>query len=151
MNTGVDLSTLHVLVVEDDDIILDLIETMLRGLGIGRVTRATSGSEAFGKIAKIDRVVDCVLCDYTMSPGNGLQLLHAIRTGKIKNLRPDSCFILVTGAADPGTVKVAAELDVSGYLVKPPTPDKLRVAITKARGRAIALNMEKYNAVQVPL
>jgi CheY-like chemotaxis protein len=138
-------------VVEDDEIILDLIETMLRGIGIGRVTRATSGSEAFSKIAKTERVVDCILCDHTMSPGNGLQLLQAIRTGKIKNLRPDSCFVLVTGSADTGTVKAAADLDVSGYLVKPPTPEKLRAAITKARSRAIALDMDRYNAVQVPL
>jgi hypothetical protein len=42
-------------------------------------------------------------------------------------------------------------LDVNGYLVKPATPEKLRIAITKARGRTFPLNLDKYNAVSVPL
>jgi CheY-like chemotaxis protein len=152
MNTGnVELSSLHILLVDDDEVFLDELEAMLRKLGVGRVTRASSGSDAFGKVSKIDRVVDCILCDYTMAPGNGLQLLQAVRTGKIKFLRPDSCFILVTGSGDHDVVTVAAELDVNGYLVKPATPEKLRIAITKARGRTFPLNMDRYNAVSVPL
>jgi response regulator of citrate/malate metabolism len=86
-----------------------------------------------------------------MSAGNGLQLLQAVRTGKIKSLRPDSCFILITGTGDPEIVQVAAELDVSGYLVKPVTLEKLRAAIIKGRSRIFPVNMEKYNSVNLPL
>ncbi|TAL04386.1 MAG: response regulator [Rhodospirillaceae bacterium] len=147
----VDFNNLHILLVDDDQVVLDLVEAMLRKLGVERVTRARSGSEAFSKITKLDRVVDCVLCDYSMSPGNGLQLLQAVRLGKIKYLRPDLCFILVTGSGDADIVGVAAELDVSGYLVKPVTPEKLRVSIAKARSRYFPVNIEKYANVNIPL
>jgi len=150
MTAKVDISALHILLVDDDDIFLDLIEAMLRALGVTRITRAQSGSDAFDRVSKIDKVVDCILCDYTMAPGNGLQLLQAVRMGKIKFLRPDVPFILVTGSADAAIVSAAAELDVGGYLVKPATPEKLATAITKARSRHFPVNIEKYARVTIP-
>ncbi len=144
------LEDLHVLLVDDDAAFLDLLEALLGHLGIEAITRAASGREAFGKLHGIERVVDCVLCDYSMAEGNGLQLLQAIRTAKIKNFRPDACFILVTASGDHEIVGLAARLDVSGYLVKPVTPDKLKAAIVKARARAIKIDFNRYMQVPVP-
>jgi CheY-like chemotaxis protein len=154
MQTGAagneDLKNLHILIVDDDTTMLDLIEALLNSMGVALVTRAQSGADAFAKLGKLDRVVDCVLCDYTMANGNGLQLLQAIRMGQIKYFRPDACFVLLTASADAATVAMAAELDVSGYLVKPATPDKLRTSIAKARARGIRINFNKYSQVVVP-
>src|SRR4051812_48612271 len=120
MSTGaVDFKNLHILIVDDDIAMLDLIEALLKALGVGIVSRATSGAEAFNLLAKTDRVIDCTLCDYTMANGNGLQLLQAIRMGQVKNCRPDACFVLLTASGEAAVVAVAAELDVSGYVVKP--------------------------------
>jgi CheY-like chemotaxis protein len=146
-----ELNGLHILLVDDDPVVLDLMEAMLKALGASHVTRATNGSAAFSKILRNDRVVDVILCDYSMSPGNGLQLLQAVRMGKIKFLRPDSCFILLTGSGEVDVVKAAGELDVSGYIVKPATIDKLGTTILKARNRTFALNMERYATVDIPL
>jgi len=150
-NAADDLTNLHILLVDDDEIVLDLIGAMLRALGVERITKARSGSEAFATTSKLERVVDCVLCDYSMAPGNGLQLLQAVRLGKIKYLRPDLCFILLTSSGDPDVVAVAAELDISGYLMKPATPDKLRTAIVKGRARHFPVNMEKYAKANIPM
>jgi YesN/AraC family two-component response regulator len=127
------------------------MEAMLKALGASYVTRATSGSEAFAIILRNDRVIDVILCDYSMSYGNGLQLLQAVRMGKMNYLRPDSCFILLTGSGEMDVVKTAGELDVSGYIVKPATVDKLGSAILKARTRTFALNMDRYAAANIPL
>ncbi len=145
-----DFKSLHILIVDDDAPMLDLIEALLQSIGVGHVTRADSGVDAFAKLSKTDRVVDCVLCDYTMANGNGLQLLQAIRMGQIKYFRPDACFVLLTASSDPTTVAMAMELDVNGYLVKPVTSDKLRVAISKARARSFRINFQKYSQVVVP-
>src|SRR5579883_2780005 len=110
---GADLSALHVLLVDDDETFLDVLEGLLRSLGVQAVTRATSGSDATRKLGSTQRVVDCILCDFSMSEGNGLQLLQAIRLGQLKYIRPDICFILVTVARNPDLVKLAAGLDVS--------------------------------------
>jgi len=145
-----DLKNLHILIVDDDAVMLDILDALLQSIGVALVTRATSGLDALGKLAKSERVVDCILCDYTMSAGNGLQLLQAIRMGQVRYFRPDACFILVTASGAAETVAMAAELDVSGYLVKPATPDKLRTAIAKARARAIKINFQKYSQLVVP-
>ncbi len=144
------MEDLHVLLVDDDTAFLDLLEALLQYLGVKLITRATSGRDAFGKLHNIERVVDCVLCDYSMAEGNGLQLLQAIRTAKIKYFRPDACFILVTASGDHEVVGMAARLDVSGYLVKPVTPDKLKTTIVKARARAIKIDFNRYSQVAVP-
>lgn len=145
-----DFKNLHILIVDDDSATLDLIEALLNSLKVAQVTRASSGVEAFGKLARSERVVDCVLCDYTMDNGNGLQLLQAIRMGQIKYFRPDACFVLLTASGDASTVAMALELDVHGYIVKPATPEKLRTAIAKARARTIRINFQKYSNVVIP-
>ena len=144
------MEDLHVLLVDDDMAFLDLLEALLQFLGVKLITRATSGRDAFGKLHNAERVVDCVLCDYSMAEGNGLQLLQAVRTAKIKFVRPDACFILVTASGDTEIVATAARLDVSGYLVKPVTPDKLKTTILKARARAIKIDFNRYGQVQIP-
>ena len=145
-----DFKNLHILIVDDDVTTLDLIEALLQAMGVALVTRALSGVEAFEKLLKTERVVDCVLCDFTMANGNGLQLLQAIRMGQIKFFRPDACFVLLTASGDATTVAMAMELDVNGYLVKPATPEKLRTAIAKARARAIRINFQKYSQLVIP-
>jgi CheY-like chemotaxis protein len=143
------IGDLHFLIVDDDSVFLDLIEGLLKSAGVTHITRADSGADAFHKLSKAERVVDCILCDYTMAHGNGLQLLQAIRMGKIKFFRPDACFVLLTASGVPKVVAMAAELDVSAYLVKPVTPDKLYATIAKARARIIRINVVKYAAVAV--
>lgn len=144
------IGDLHILLVDDDSAFLDLMQALLQSMGISHVTRAESGMDAFNKLSKIERVVDCVLCDYTMAQGNGLQLLQAIRMGKIKFFRPDACFILLTASGEPRVVATAVDLDVSAYLVKPVTPDKLRTTISKARARMIRIDIPRYANVAIP-
>ena len=144
------IGDLHILLVDDDSTFLDLMQALLQGMGVTHVTRAESGMDAFNKLSKIERVVDVVLCDYTMAQGNGLQLLQAIRMGKIKFFRPDACFILLTASGEPKVVATAVDLDVSAYLVKPVTPDKLRATIAKARARMIRIDIPRYANVAIP-
>ncbi len=144
------LGDLHILLVDDDNAFLDLMQALLQAMGVTHITRADSGMDAFNKLSKIERVVDVVLCDYTMAQGNGLQLLQAIRMGKIKFFRPDACFILLTASGEPRVVATAVDLDVNAYLVKPVTPDKLRATIAKARARLIRLDIPRYANVAIP-
>jgi CheY-like chemotaxis protein len=148
--TDADLKNLHILLVDDDNTTRTLVAALLQSMGVAQITQADSGGDAFRQLLTAGRVVDCILCDYTMDNGNGLQLLQAIRMGQVKNIRPDACFILLTSSGAPQTVTIAAELDVNGYLVKPATPDKLKASIAKARARAIRINFQKYGRVVVP-
>lgn len=144
------LGELHVLLVDDDTAFLDLVQAMLKSIGVAQVTRAASGREAFEKLHGPGPRVDVILCDYNMAQGTGLELLWVVRTGQVKSFRPDACFLLLTASGDHETVSLAARLDVSGYLVKPVTPQKLRTAIVQGRKRAIRIDFAKYKQVQLP-
>lgn len=145
-----DLGNLHVLLVDDDGAFLDLVHAMLNAVGVSYVSRAHSGRQAFEILLGAQRVVDVVLCDQNMAEGTGLELLWVVRTGQVKSVRPDACFVLLTASGDHETVAAAARLDVSGYLVKPVTPQKLRAAISQGRKRAIKIDFNKYKQVQLP-
>jgi len=148
--TPSEIAPLHILVVDDDQTFLAMMQAMLGSLGVTQITKAANGSDAYAKLVDIDKVVDCILCDFGMSSGNGLQLLQAVRTGKLKVLRPDTCFILVTGSGEPTVVEAAGQLDVNGYLMKPVTPKSIEAAVIKARSRPVRLDFTKYGNVVLP-
>lgn len=145
-----DLGHLHVLVVDDDNTFLDFLQAMLNAIGVQHVSRATSRREAYEILLSSHRVVDVILCDYVMDAGTGLELLWMVRTGQVKMFRPDACFLLLTSSSDRDTVSAAGQLDVSGYIVKPATPDKLRASIMAGRKRAIRIDFARYKQVQLP-
>ena len=144
------LGDLHVLLVDDDNAFLDLIQAMLSAIGVGHVSRAASGRAAFDALQSSQRIVDVILCDHHMAEGTGLELLWVVRTGQVKSVRPDSCFLLLTASGDHDTVALAGRLDVSGYLIKPVTPQKLLTAVTAGRKRAIKIDFTRYKQVQLP-
>lgn len=140
----------HVLIVDDDAVFLELLEALLKSIGIKRVVRADSGVNAYQYLANLKERVDCIICDLNMANGNGLQLLKEVRIKGFKMVRPDACFIMLTAIAHPLAVKTASQLDVNAYLTKPITPDTLKAAIAKARAYFFPLDFDKYNKVQVP-
>lgn len=144
------LEELHVLLVDDENTFLDLAHAMLKSIGVGHVSRASSGRAAFETLLASQRVVDVILCDQNMDVGTGLELLWVVRTGRVKAFRPDACFLLLTASGDHETVELARRLDVSGYLIKPVTPQKLRTAISQGRKRAIKIDFARYQQVQLP-
>jgi CheY-like chemotaxis protein len=150
LNNASEIAPLHILVVDDDQTFLAMMQAMLGSLGVTQITKAANGSDAYAKLVNIDKVVDCILCDFGMSSGNGLQLLQAVRTGKLKVLRHDTCFILVTGSGQPTVVEAAGQLDVNGYLMKPVTPQSIEAAVIKGRSRPVRLDFNKYGSVVLP-
>ena len=145
-----EIAPLHILLVDDDQTFLAMMQAMLGSLGVTQITTAANGSDAYQKLVKIEKVVDVILCDFGMTGGNGLQLLQAVRTGKIKVIRPDACFILVTGSGQPTVVEAAAQLDVNGYLMKPVSPKSIETAVVKGRSRPVRLDFTKYGNVVLP-
>lgn len=141
---------LHCLIVDDDPTFLHILEGMLRSLGVSKVSRGQSGSNALTILTTAQRAIDVILSDLKMPSGNGLQLLKAIRTGQVPSLRLDACFILVSATASPEPIRTAAALDVSGFLIKPLSQEKLRATILKARNRHFAADPARYSQVSVP-
>ena len=144
------LEGLRCLLVDDDREIVVMIESLLRAIGIAKISTASNGTEAVAILTNPAQVVDLTICDLDMPSGNGLQLLHAIRTGQLRNVRPNCSFIVLTAFASPALIALAGKLDANGYLIKPVTADKLKEAITKARSRVVPPDPAKYAYLTIP-
>ena len=138
------------LIIDGDPTFLKMFEAMLRSLGISKIASACNGSEALSILASSPRVIDVTLCDLWMPSGNGLQLLKVIRTGQVKSVRLDACFIMISAVASPDAIKAAAALDVNGYLIKPISQEKLRDAIIRGRQKHFRVDPLRYAQVVVP-
>lgn len=111
-----DLSTLSVLIVEDNDYTQDLLRRMVRGLGVTQIELCSDGEEALKKLGSGS--YDLVLLDWDIPNMNGCDVARSAR----KTLDPEhSKFAIIMVTADGGKQRVLAARDagVDGYLVKP--------------------------------
>ena len=123
-----------ILVVDDDDIIRELCEQVLRDY---RILHACTSEEAF-RIYKREHV-DLVLSDIKMPGESGIDLLK-----QIKNSDPNAIVILMTGFADKDIILDALKEDADDFINKPINFLQLKTTIEKALGRK-ALKEELAN------
>jgi two-component system chemotaxis response regulator CheY len=129
-----------VLIVEDEAHTRGVIRGMLRQMGIYTVMEAGDGKAGLTEIARTRPTL--VLCDIHMQPVDGRQFLKMVRATKVEWVR-NIPVIFLTADAKPETVKVAKELNVDGYLVKPVT-----VVDLKARIDSVLKNVDRSAKAQ---
>lgn len=118
------LQRFRVLLVEDNGYVCQILKELLYDLSVGQVETASSGVDAieimknasasFGEGGPFDMIIS----DMVMSPIDGLLLLKWVREGKES---PDRFvpFLMMSGAADDGKVKLARDKGVNEFLAKP--------------------------------
>ena len=114
----------RILVVDDEQSMRDLLAEYLNEYGY-EVTCAVNGQEAL-RIYEQGHF-DIILSDLYMEPMNGLELLN-----KIKEIKPDAIFIMITGHP---TIKTSIEVIKKGatdYITKPFNIDEIKVKIERA-------------------
>ena len=138
------------LVVDDNADQCSDLSAKLTKMGIKQVQTASCGSDAFTLLKAATRPFDLILSDVRMRNGNGLQLLQVLRTGHIKSMRPNSCFVLATAYPEVGIIQTASLLDANGFVVKPAVQDKFEAVILKARRTIFPPNTARHAEVFVP-
>ena len=119
---GTSNKNIKILLVDDSEIIRSLLLLRLKSLGYENYVIAKSGDEAV-KIAWEERP-DLVFMDINM-PGerDGIDAAHEIRA------MMDTRIIFLTGNCDAGILTRALETNPDGYLSKPFSETRLRVAL----------------------
>ncbi len=113
----------HILVVEDDSIVLMALEMMLRDWGL-EVRHAHSVAEVAELVPRIDRPIDLVLTDYRLPDGaNGAQAVALVRR------RWGVPGLIMTGDTAPER-QIEALNAGCRLLHKPIRPDDLKRALT---------------------
>jgi CheY-like chemotaxis protein len=117
-------SAAHVLVVDDDEEIRDLIDEFLTSRGF-RVSLAADGATAVRTLT--DVTPDVILLDIEMPGLTGVDALPTIRA-----LAPRASVIMVSGTADRAIAQRALALGAFDYVVKPIEFDYLARALDTA-------------------
>ena len=114
----------HVLVIDDEPNIANNVKRILSKKGYP-VDQAVSKDEALEKIG--EKTYELVLLDLKIPGVQGMELLRAI-----KDKRPETKVIIITGYASIESAKESARLGIVDYLHKPFTPDEIRNAAEHA-------------------
>jgi CheY-like chemotaxis protein len=125
--TIADLKGLHILLVDDETPTRTVVAMTLESLGC-RVSQAESGAEA---IARMDELrPDLFVLDFAMPGMTGAEAATTIR-----DRRPGSRFVFLTGFADSGAIEAAAGKEAI-VLHKPASMRQLALAMIRALGHS---------------
>ncbi|MEO6325267.1 MAG: ATP-binding protein [Thermoanaerobaculia bacterium] len=118
--------SISILVVEDEDMVRMLLNTLLKEQG-HTVRIAASGREALAILADTDVVIDLLLTDVVMPEMNGPELARLA-----DRERPGLKVLYMSGYADKGIVREGVLEPGLAFLPKPFTPQKLAQKIREA-------------------
>ncbi len=117
---------LNILIVEDLPQTRRLLRTVLRHLGLERVSEAGNITEAFALIKTSPP--DLVFTDWDMPGGSGLDLVQMIRNHP-DSPDPSLAVIMLTAHGGPTNVTQGREAGATDFLVKPFSPARLEERI----------------------
>ena len=113
-----------IMVLDDYPIMRGTIVSILKQMGFDKFIRLSNGMDGL-KTLQTEKV-DMIISDYNMPKMDGLQLLEQVkRVDHLKNIP----FLMITAEAAPQFVQRAANLEVSGFIVKPFSADVLMAKI----------------------
>ncbi|NLS90920.1 MAG: response regulator [Planctomycetaceae bacterium] len=124
----------EVLLVEDSEICADIARHILESHGLN-VTVAPTAELARIELEK--RTPSLIVMDVHLGTANGLRLVKALRQG---GLCPDVPVIVCSADRMTTTVRLAARLNIQGYLVKPYVPNEL---VTRVKSVLAQSTLEK--------
>ena len=101
-----------ILLIDDDTQWLSLTSDLLTETG-GDFDVVTASSLATGRQQFTERTFDCVVCDYRLGDGTGLDLL-----GEVREAHPELPFVLVTSRGDESVAAEAISQGVTDYIPK---------------------------------
>jgi PAS domain S-box-containing protein len=118
----------HILLVDDEEILLEMGKVMLERLGY-RVTALSSSLEALETFQQDTERFDLVITDQTMPGMTGTDLSR-----RILQIRPGMPIILCTGYSTLISAEKAASMGIRGFAMKPLARKDIAAIIRKAVG-----------------
>ena len=120
-----DIKDFSYLIVDDDDFSLQVMASVLAGLGGSRIQTAQDGAVAY-QLAQQQRP-DFVLLDIYMPGLDGWALLDHLR-----QLLPKVVVIMVTGSNLPADFTKSMDQRVDGYCIKPVSSSIMSKSLMRA-------------------
>ncbi len=110
------LERLNFLIVDDNKHMRALVKSILHALGVKNIVEAQDGADAFKELRHFP--ADIIICDWNMSPLDGMDFVRLVRTGK-DSPNPFVPIIMLTGHTEMNRVVEARDAGVHEFLAKP--------------------------------
>lgn len=135
---SIDVTNVHVLIIEDDQFLRDLSSRKLKQEGF-QVDVAIDGNEGLKKIE--DQKPDVVLLDIILPGIDGFDILQRVRSHKNETVR-NSTVILLSNLGQEADVAKGQRLGADDYLIKANFTideiiEKIQVALSKKQSQKI--------------
>mgnify|MGYP006090773917 CR=1 FL=1 len=150
--------SLRVLLVDDDDFMLDVVEELLRQIGVEKNGRCQSGIEALAYIENVSEPVELMICDLSMPGMDGIECMR-----HLSGLNFKGGIIVLSGSDERllgtvGNLLIEHHLNFVGSLKKPVDKEALAALIatltvesTEKSGVYGALKMLSFDELRVGL
>jgi len=116
------LSSIHVLLADDNPNMRAIVAAMLKSVGVGRLTEAEDGAGALEVLRR--EAVDIVIVDFRMKPMDGVAFTRAVRNDA-DSPNPYLPVIMMTGHSERSRVTEARDAGVTEFVAKPVKPRTL--------------------------
>ncbi len=116
------VSALRVLIVDDNQFSLSLLAALVRSEAVANIKLAKSGRDALAICQDLNPHI--IFLDIQMPEMDGIETLHAIR-----ELGIDTQVVMVSATATADIVKAVKEGNITGYIVKPVSQQRVGDAI----------------------
>ncbi|SNC62984.1 HDOD domain-containing protein [Marinobacter sp. es.048] len=113
------------LILEDDDLVSELLETVVAGIYPGALVKiAETLGEAYELVSA--STFDLFITDWNLPDGSGLDLVKQVR-----NTDAEVPIVMVSGRSDRDSVLKAAHFGINGYMTKPFDVQQLHERLVK--------------------
>lgn len=116
MGKQYDISSLSFLVVDDNNYMLSIIKTLLKGFGVSRIYEASDAAEAFEEFQNSQ--MDVIIVDYALETLDGIEFSQLVRTAN-DSPNPYVPIIMLTAHSERQKVELARDAGVTEFLRKP--------------------------------
>lgn len=110
------LSSVHVLLVDDNPNMRAIVAAMLKSVGVGRLSEAEDGVVALELLRR--EAIDIAIVDFRMKPMDGAAFTRAVRS-EGDSANPYLPVIMMTGHSEKSRVTEARDAGVTEFVAKP--------------------------------
>jgi CheY-like chemotaxis protein len=122
------LSQFHVMVIDDQEIVRNIVGKFLKQGNIERITEARNGAEALYLLGNDKCTPDVIICDLHMEQIDGIEMVKRLRADA-KNPNKNKPILMLTGDSDPDVHLSAIKAGATRVLTKPISADALLTAV----------------------
>ncbi|MCH7937227.1 MAG: response regulator [Proteobacteria bacterium] len=127
----VDISKLHILVVEDEIYTRKVMTRVLKGIGTGKISLAKDGYRALAILQEAKWRVDVILLDLQMPRVNGYEFIKRLHA-EFEPPLSETPVVVISGHSEKKELDRARGLGVGLFLLKPITPEQVVTRINAA-------------------